>query len=303
MFAFIENFQPDKVGLRVLNEYICYYDDLLAEYVNNFKVEKIKVMDWTYMAACGLEPENRTDFSRKLPERKRKRRSIFRRSAISFLGAEEHELPIRSTYQPRFTHPLLENDDKCVLTMLNFALDMLRIMQDIALQNMYLEFGGSMRAQLKIGISHGPVMAGVVGLSPPHYDIWGHPVNMASRMMSTGVLGAIQVTESTALILRCFDIKCNYRGMTNVKGVGEIPTYLVALDEALNFQNCDEKDLDTLLIINETEIQTSPSLSRVIFIDAPESESDGEKDKDRDNDKDKDKDRNQGGTEESQSFG
>jgi len=168
MFAYIENFQPDKVGLRVLNEYICYYDDLLAEYVNNFKVEKIKVMGWTYMAACGLEPENMTDFSRKLPERKRRRRSIFRskhlnitrsqihlilfsESAISFLAAEEHELPIRRPFQPRFTHSSLENDDKCVLTMLNFALDMLRIMQDIALQNMYLEYGGSMKGQLKIG--------------------------------------------------------------------------------------------------------------------------------------------------------
>ncbi|XP_034481846.1 adenylyl cyclase X E-like [Drosophila innubila] len=300
MFAYIENFQPDKVGLRVLNEYICYYDDLLAEYVSNFKVEKIKVIGWTYMAACGLQPENMTDFSKRRPERHRKQRSIFRRNGLSFRAAEEHELPRRSTFQPRYVHPELKTDDNCVLTMLNFALDMLRVMQDIALQNMYLDYGGSMRGQLKIGVSHGPVMAGVVGLSPPHYDIWGHPVNMASRMTSTGVLGAIQVTENTALILRYFDIKCDYRGMTHVKGVGEIPTYLVAMDETLNFQNYDDEEMDTLLIINDSTVPSSPVESRVVFIDVPESVSD---DTEKENEKGTETDRKPGGgTDHSQSY-
>ncbi|KAM8710537.1 hypothetical protein ACLKA7_017196 [Drosophila subpalustris] len=295
MFAFIENFQPDKVGLRVLNEYISYYDDLLAEYVSNFKVEKIKVIGWTYMAACGLRPENMTEFSQRQPERKKKHRSIFRRTGISFRAAEEEELPRRRTFVPRYIHPDLNADDNCVLTMLNFALDMLRVMQDIALQNMYLDYGGSMRGQLKIGISHGPIMAGVVGLSPPHYDIWGHPVNMASRMTSTGVLGSIQVTENTALILRYFDIKCDYRGMTYVKGVGEIPTYLVALDETLNFQNYDDADLDTLLIINNSMAQAAANESRVVYIETTTSASDGEE-KEMKNEKASETERKPGGT-------
>jgi len=79
-------------------------------------------------------------------------------------------------------------------------------------------------------------MAGVVGLSKPHYDIWGHTVNMASRMTSTGVRDGIHVTESTANVLRDFNIRCTYRGMTFVKGVGQVPTYLVDLDENLHFQ-------------------------------------------------------------------
>ncbi|XP_055088483.1 adenylate cyclase type 7 isoform X2 [Periophthalmus magnuspinnatus] len=46
--------------------------------------------------------------------------------------------------------------------------------------------------RLRVGINHGPVIAGVIGARKPQYDIWGNTVNVASRMESTGELGKIQ---------------------------------------------------------------------------------------------------------------
>lgn len=85
------------------------------------------------------------------------------------------------------------------------------------------------------GISHGKVMAGVVGSSKPLYDVWGNCVNMASRMDSTGVPGMIHLTKESAEELQSFGIRCDYRGETFVKGRGNIPTYFARIDDRLEF--------------------------------------------------------------------
>uniref|UniRef100_A0A8C4SJA5 Adenylate cyclase type 2 n=1 Tax=Erpetoichthys calabaricus TaxID=27687 RepID=A0A8C4SJA5_ERPCA len=81
--------------------------------------------------------------------------------------------------------------------------------------------------KLRVGINHGPVIAGVIGAQKPQYDIWGNTVNVASRMDSTGVLGKIQVTEETSKILQNLGYMCTCRGIINVKGKGELKTYFV----------------------------------------------------------------------------
>uniref|UniRef100_A0A8C6SYU2 adenylate cyclase n=1 Tax=Neogobius melanostomus TaxID=47308 RepID=A0A8C6SYU2_9GOBI len=53
--------------------------------------------------------------------------------------------------------------------------------------------------RLRVGINHGPVIAGVIGARKPQYDIWGNTVNVASRMESTGELGKIQVFSGAQL--------------------------------------------------------------------------------------------------------
>nr|CAD7431196.1 unnamed protein product [Timema monikensis] len=83
------------------------------------------------------------------------------------------------------------------------------------------------------GLNHGPVIAGVVGAQKPQYDIWGNTVNVASRMDSCGVIGRMQVTESTAKVLMAAGYECECRGLTYVKGKGQLTTYFVktAFDE------------------------------------------------------------------------
>lgn len=49
------------------------------------------------------------------------------------------------------------------------------------------------RFRLRMGLNHGPVIAGVIGAQKPQYDIWSNTVNVASRMDSCGVMGRAQV--------------------------------------------------------------------------------------------------------------
>uniref|UniRef100_A0AAQ5YT98 Adenylate cyclase type 7 n=1 Tax=Amphiprion ocellaris TaxID=80972 RepID=A0AAQ5YT98_AMPOC len=84
--------------------------------------------------------------------------------------------------------------------------------------------------RLRVGINHGPVIAGVIGARKPQYDIWGNTVNVASRMESTGELGKIQVTDETAEVLNRLGYSCECRGFINVKGKGELKTFFVCTD-------------------------------------------------------------------------
>uniref|UniRef100_A0A8C2DQN5 adenylate cyclase n=1 Tax=Cyprinus carpio TaxID=7962 RepID=A0A8C2DQN5_CYPCA len=89
--------------------------------------------------------------------------------------------------------------------------------------------------QLRVGISHGPVVAGVIGATKPQYDIWGMTVNLASRMDSTGLSGRIQVPEGTSRILADRGFVLMLRGDIYVKGVSEqrggVRTYFVSSRE------------------------------------------------------------------------
>ncbi|XP_030174691.1 adenylate cyclase type 4 isoform X2 [Lynx canadensis] len=86
--------------------------------------------------------------------------------------------------------------------------------------------------RLRVGLNHGPVVAGVIGAQKPQYDIWGNTVNVASRMESTGVLGKIQVTEETARVLQSLGYTCYSRGIIKVKGKGQLCTYFLNTDLA-----------------------------------------------------------------------
>ena len=78
--------------------------------------------------------------------------------------------------------------------------------------------------QLRIGISSGPVVAGVIGRRRFIYDLWGDTVNMASRMESHGTPGDIQITKPTWELVRD-EFECRPRGLVDVKGKGPVETW------------------------------------------------------------------------------
>ena len=82
------------------------------------------------------------------------------------------------------------------------------------------------RIRHRIGINSGAIMAGVIGRAKFSYDVWGDPVNVASRMESAGLPDCIQISERTYELVKDAFI-CRPRGAIAIKGKGEMRTWLV----------------------------------------------------------------------------
>ncbi|XP_060772979.1 adenylate cyclase type 4-like isoform X2 [Neoarius graeffei] len=116
-----------------------------------------------------------------------------------------------------------KDNDACkhnVRSMVDFAMALMGRLENIN-RHSFNNF------KLRIGINHGPVIAGVIGAHKPQYDIWGNAVNVASRMDSTGVLNKIQATEETAQVAESIGFVATKRGIVNVKGKGQLTTYFI----------------------------------------------------------------------------
>ncbi|RHY78465.1 hypothetical protein DYB30_003116 [Aphanomyces astaci] len=78
---------------------------------------------------------------------------------------------------------------------------------------------------LRIGLHSGRVLSGLVGRKKQQFSLFGDTVNTASRMQSTGLIGAVQVSEATHLHLKSsFSFESRH---VDVKGKGPMTTYLL----------------------------------------------------------------------------
>jgi adenylate cyclase len=99
------------------------------------------------------------------------------------------------------------------------AFDMLEVIEQFNQENNY-DF------KLRIGLSSGSVVAGVIGARKFSYDIWGDVVNTASRMESHGQPGKIQITDATQQRLGKSFVSEN-AGPSDIAGKGAIHTWFL----------------------------------------------------------------------------
>jgi len=98
------------------------------------------------------------------------------------------------------------------------ALDMKTYMANYA--------NGDHELQIRIGINSGPAVAGIIGTTKFHYDVWGDAVNTAARMESHGEPGKIQIGPGTYELIKK-EFRCTPRGVVDVKGKGSMQTWFL----------------------------------------------------------------------------
>lgn len=113
------------------------------------------------------------------------------------------------------------NGERHVEEIAKLSLDLLKTVGEMEIPHLKQE-----KMRVRIGFNTGPCVAGVVGVRMPRYCVFGDTVNTASRMESTGLPLRVQVTESSAFMLRKRDgYILTERGNVDVKGKGQMRTF------------------------------------------------------------------------------
>lgn len=78
--------------------------------------------------------------------------------------------------------------------------------------------------EMRIGVSSGSVVAGVIGTHKPFYDVWGGTVNVAARLEAKAEPGTILISEKTHDAIKD-EFSTRSRGKVDLKGCGERPVF------------------------------------------------------------------------------
>ncbi len=117
----------------------------------------------------------------------------------------------------------IPDDPNGALRVIRAAIEMRDFMNEVQQER---SRKGQLFFEMRIGITTGPVVAGIVGEKKFAYDIWGDTVNTAARMEQSGEVGKINISGITyELVKDKFD--CTYRGKVSAKNKGEIDMYFV----------------------------------------------------------------------------
>ena len=103
------------------------------------------------------------------------------------------------------------------VALAGMALDMIDAARDISAET-------SLPINIRAGMASGPMMAGVIGKRKFSYDVWGDPVNLASRLEQASLPGRILICPTCRQALEG-KFEMQPRGMIEVKGVGAQETW------------------------------------------------------------------------------
>lgn len=124
---------------------------------------------------------------------------------------------IGDAYMAVFGAPLAYDDHAVMAVRMGMA--MLAFVDSFNREN-------DQQLQIRVGVHTGRVMAGVVGRERMQFDVFGDPVNIASRFESSGKAGRVNVSHETYIHTRDF-FTFEERGEIALKNKANMKAYFV----------------------------------------------------------------------------